>query len=127
MVFPGSAPDGSGQPRFRQVRLAVLGVTAVVLCALFAFVGLGAWRDHRDALDEASRTSQNLARTLEEHAAGVFRRADLLLSSLVQAVQAAGGVDTPSVRTLATSHDGFLHPQERLVLVDADGIVAVDP
>ncbi|MBV8169323.1 MAG: PAS domain-containing protein [Alphaproteobacteria bacterium] len=127
MVFPGSAPDGSGQPRFRQVRLAILGITAVVLCALFAFVGFGAWRDHRDAMDEATRTSQNLARTLEEHAAGVFRRADLLLSSLAQAVQTAGGIDSPSVRALVASYDGFLHAEERLVLVDVDGVVAVDP
>ena len=127
MVFPGSAPDGSGQPRFRQVRLAILGITAVVLCALFAFVGFGAWRDHRDAMDEATRTSQNLARTLEEHAAGVFRRADLLLSSLAQAVQAGGSVEAASVRALAASYDGFLHAEERLVLVDADGHVAVDP
>jgi PAS domain S-box-containing protein len=107
--------------------LAILGITAVVLCALLGFVGFGVWRDYRDAVDEATRTGQNLARTLEEHAAGVFRRADLLLSSLAQAAQAGGGADAPAVRALATTYDGFLHDQERLVLVDADGNVVFDP
>jgi PAS domain S-box-containing protein len=128
MVFPGSGSGESGQPRFRQVRLAILGFTAVLVSALIGVAGFDVWRAYRDTETEASRTGQNLARTLEEHAAGIFRRADLMLSSIAEAARRPGaGLDAPSVRELLATYTAFLNPQETLVLVDAAGDVRFDP
>jgi PAS domain S-box-containing protein len=127
MVFPDGGGDGGGQARFRQVRLAILGFTAVLVCALLGFAGFDLWRDYRDTVAEASRGGQNLARTLEEHAAGVFRRADLMLSSVAEATRRAGGADAPAVRALLTAYAAFLPPAETLVVVDPEGNVRFDP
>jgi PAS domain S-box-containing protein len=128
MVFPGGSPDGSGQPRFRQVRLAIVGFTAVLVCAVIGFAGFDVWRDYRDAVAEASRTGQNLARTLEEHADGIFRRADLMLSSIAQAMlQMGAGPDSTATLSLIAAYAALLGPQETLVLIDATGTVRFDP
>src|SRR5258706_7003792 len=128
MVFPDGGPDASGRLRFRQVRLAIVGFTAVLVGALLGFAAFDLWRDHRDTVAESQRVSQNLARTLEEHAAGIFRRADLMLSSVVEAARRAGaGPDAPSVQAVLTVYAAFLQPQETLVLVDAAGNVRFDP
>ncbi|MBV8166373.1 MAG: PAS domain-containing protein [Alphaproteobacteria bacterium] len=110
------------------MRLAIVAFTAALVCALFAFAGFDMWRDYRDSMGEAARTGQNLARTLEEHAAGVFRRADLILSSVAEAAQRSGaGTDAPSVRALLATYAASLGGQEILVLVDASGEVRFDP
>ncbi len=128
MAFPGSGPDRSGAPRFQQVRLAIVGFTTALVCALLGFAGYDVWRDYRDSVAEASRTGQNLARTLEEHAAGVFRRADLILSSVAEAAQRSGaGTEAPSVRALLTTYAASLSTRETLLLVDASGEVRFDP
>jgi PAS domain S-box-containing protein len=128
MLFLGSGPGESGEPRFRQVRLAILGFTAVLVATLIGFASFDAWRDYRDTVADASRTGQNLARTLQEHAAGIFQRADLMLSSVAAAAQRSGaGPDAPALRALLTTYTAFLHPEETLVLVDAAGNVRFDP
>src|SRR5262249_54898319 len=128
MVFPDGGADGGGQARFRQVRLAILGFTALLVAALLGFAGFDLWRDYHDTVAEASRGGQNLARTLEEHAAGIFRRADLMLSSVAETTRQSGaGANAPPVRALLATYAGSLQPQESLVLVDAAGAVLFDP
>src|SRR5271154_2587975 len=128
MVFRGGSSDGSGETRFRQVRLAIVGFTAGLVCAVIGFAGFDVWRDYRDAVAEASRTSQNLARTLEEHADGIFRRADLMLSSITQAtLQMGAGPDSTATLSLIAAYAALLGPQETLVLIDDSGTVRFDP
>src|SRR5271154_4963848 len=128
MVFRGGSSDGSGETRFRQVRLAIVVFTAVLVCAVIGFVGFDIWRGYRDAVDEASRTSQNLARTLEEHADGIFRRADMMLSSIVQAsLQMGAGPDSTATLSLSAAYATLLNPHETLILIDAAGTVRFDP
>ena len=128
MKFLGGSPDGSGQPRFRQVRLAIVGFTAVLVAAVVGFAGFDMWRGYRDAVAEAARTTQNLTRTLDEHADGIFRRADLMLSSIAQAtLQMGAGTDSTATRSLVAAYTTLLDPQETLVLIDANGIVRFDP
>ncbi|MEJ0069289.1 MAG: hypothetical protein WDO24_11800 [Pseudomonadota bacterium] len=98
------------------------------MCTLIGFAGFDIWRGHQDAIEDASRTSQNLARTLEEHADGIFRRADLMLSSVAQAtLQPGGGPDSATTMALIAAYAALLHPQETLILVDATGTVRFDP
>ena len=138
MVFRSGSPDVSGQPRFRQVRLAIVGFTAALVGAVVGFAGFDIWRGYQDAVAEASRTSQNLARTLEEHADGIFRRADLMLSSIARAAsqRSAGtgstgsesaGLDLTGTLPLVAAYAALLGPQETLVLIDEAGTVRFDP
>jgi PAS domain S-box-containing protein len=127
MVLKGST-DRSAPSRFRRVRLAIVGFTAVLVSGVIGFAGFDLWRGHRDAVDEAARTTQNLARTLEEHADGIFRRADLMLSSIAQAtLQMGAGPDSTPTRSLVAAYTALLDPQETLILVDANGTVLFDP
>jgi len=128
MVLAASGRDASGAPRFREVRLAIVGFAAVLVVALLGFAAFDVLRDYRDTVSDARRTAENLARTLEEHAAGVFGRADLILSSIAEAARRSdAGPDAPSVRALVSTYTKFLNPQETVVLVDAVGDVRFDP
>src|SRR5579862_408920 len=128
MVLPDSGRDASGAPPVREVRLAIVGFAAVLVCALLGFVTFDVWRAYRDTVVDAQRTGENLARTLEEHAAGTFGRADLILSSIAEAARRSGaGPDAPSVRALVSTYAKLLNPQETLVLVDEAGDVRFDP
>jgi signal transduction histidine kinase len=60
----------------------LIGLSGVVIVAFLALVAAALWQQRQQTLTEAVRTTQNLARTLEEHALRSVREVDLLLSDL---------------------------------------------
>jgi PAS domain S-box-containing protein len=67
----------------RRLALGFCTAGILVVGTLLALVAVDRWHSHQAVVATAERTTQNLARTLEEHAARTITTADLVLSAVV--------------------------------------------
>jgi signal transduction histidine kinase len=63
-------------------RILLIISSALILMTFLALVGLALWQKYTQTIGESRRTTQNLARTIEEHALRSFHEADVMLSGL---------------------------------------------
>ena len=135
-MTPQPTPDVSlplngppGISAFARFRIGLLALVTLVTLGLTAITAAEILRNREQAQEEASRQVQNLAKTLELHAQGVFRTADLAASTVAEALTLRPG-------TLPLNDEEVLRLMERLlagggafrtlVVADANGQVRVD-
>jgi PAS domain S-box-containing protein len=63
-------------------RILLIIASALILMAFLTLVGLALWQKYTQTIGEARLTTQNLSRTIEEHALRSFHEADVMLSGL---------------------------------------------
>jgi signal transduction histidine kinase len=74
------------RPRLSNVLLIIS--IALILIAFLALLSLTLWQKRAQTIAESSRTTQNLARTIEEHALRSFHEADVMLAGLTDLFEA---------------------------------------
>jgi PAS domain S-box-containing protein len=68
----------------RLPRIVLIGLSSLTLTALVILVSVSLWQTRTQAIAEAIRTTENLARTLEEHAFGSVYEADIVLANFAE-------------------------------------------
>jgi len=82
LVTLAAAEQSSVTARLPSILL--IGLSFLTLTALVALVSASLWQKRTQAIAEAVRTGENLARTLEEHAFRSVREADTVLADLAE-------------------------------------------
>ena len=121
-----SAPGKGGS--FARLRIGLLALLALVAVGLAVFTGTEILRNHAQADAEAVRQAENLAKTLELHAQGVFRTADLAAATLAEAVALRPGVTPMNDGEVVRLTERLLAggALRSLAVADAEGRVRVD-
>jgi len=109
-------------------RTLLLAFSGLVLLTLASLTAASLWQRRMDAVAEASRTTQNLTRTLEEHAVRSVREVDFELLTLIRSLAATPLHSlTPAAAHELLARDLRSEAQYTdLVLIDSDGRLVAD-
>lgn len=122
-------PSGTRDPRSLLARVnarpVFLATTFVVLVCV-SILGIEGWRltsARRSQITESEVAATNLAKSLAEHASGVFTQADALLAGLVERVETEGlgKASVERIQRLLRSEMSQLTQLDRLSVIDAQG------
>src|SRR5260221_355902 len=105
-------------------RAILIASSALILTAFWVLLGLAASQKRAQTIDESVRTTQNLARTIEEHALRSFHEADVMLSGLVDLFEEQsrhGPLDVGRVQTALGAHAQLSRQYRNIAVIDAAG------
>jgi len=108
----------------RLPRAILIASSTLILITFFVLLGLAAWQKRAQTVAEAVRTTQNLARTIEEHALRSFHEADVMLSGLVDLFEEQsrhGPLDVGRMQTALRAHAQLSGQYRNLAVIDAAG------
>ncbi len=108
----------------RLPRAILITSSTLILITFFVLLGLAAWQKRAQTVAEAARTTQNLARTIEEHALRSFHEADVMLSGLVDLFEEQsrhGPLDVGRMQTALRAHAQLSRQYRNLAVIDAAG------
>jgi PAS domain S-box-containing protein len=109
-------------PRLSRILLVIF--SALILMAFLALVGLALWQKYTQTIGESRRTTQNLSRTIEEHALRSFHEADVMLSGLADLFEEQarhGQRDLGQMRSALKAHVLLSRQYRNLAVIDATG------
>jgi PAS domain S-box-containing protein len=110
--------------RLRRPRALLIASSALILGSFLVLLGLALWQKHEQTIGEARRTTQNLARTIEEHALRSFHEADVMLSGLVDLFEEQsrqGPLDAVRMQNTLTAHLRLSRQYRNIAVIDAAG------
>ncbi|WP_448190380.1 PAS domain S-box protein [Azospirillum sp. sgz301742] len=128
-----TAANALGEPPgttvFTRFRRGLLGLILLVAGGLAAVTVTEILRDRERAEQDATRQAQNLVKTLELHAQGIFRTADLAAAAVAEALTQRAGATPLGDEELKRLLDRLLTASgafRTLAVANADGWVRMD-
>ncbi len=125
-----TARSGAGADRARSrrgLRRGVVGLAVGFLLLLNGAIAFELLNDHHSSLDGAARSTMNMARTMEQHAARAFATTDQTLNGVADILKATGDATDPR----AVHIDEFLERRYTMpphvlaiAVLNAEGMVA---
>jgi PAS domain S-box-containing protein len=110
--------------RLRLPRILLIASSTLILTAFLTLVGLALWQKYAQTITDSRRTTQNLARTIEEHALRSFHEADVMLSGLADLFEEQfrrGPVDLGQMQSVLKAYLRRSKQYRNLALIDAAG------
>jgi PAS domain S-box-containing protein len=110
--------------RLRLPHILLIASSALILIAFLGLVALALGQKYAQTIGEARRTTQNLSRTIEEHALRSFHEADVMLSGLADLIEEGarrGPRDLKQIQSALKAHAALSRQYRNLALIDATG------